>query len=110
MEFSILRSHFQCIDFHPLKLPELTNLSSAGVHHDGPAHTITLDMFTNDFYVLGFDLTPDTETDEEHISLPRQRNVHNEARFKKHYQNPSNAFCLLNTLDTLKSTTLGTLQ
>jgi hypothetical protein len=40
-------------------------------------------MFTKVFYVLGFDLTPDRQADEEHISLPRQGNVGNEARLKK---------------------------
>jgi hypothetical protein len=30
---------------------------------------INLEMFTKGFYILGFDLTPDREVDEEHISL-----------------------------------------
>jgi len=30
---------------------------------------ITLEIFTKGFYVLGFDLTPDREADEKHISL-----------------------------------------
>jgi hypothetical protein len=42
---------------------------------------ITLEMFTKVFYVLGFDLTPDREPDEEHISLPLQGYVRIEARF-----------------------------
>jgi len=29
---------------------------------------ITLEMFTKVFYTLGFDLTPDRQADEEHIS------------------------------------------
>jgi hypothetical protein len=33
--------------------------SSTGIHHDGRAHMIILQMFTNGFYVLGVDLTPD---------------------------------------------------
>jgi hypothetical protein len=49
---------------------------------------ITLEMFTKCFYVLGFDLTPDREPDEEHISLPRQRNVRVEACFKKSLPEP----------------------
>jgi len=44
---------------------------------------ITLEMFTKCFYVLGFDLTPDREDDEEHITLLRIENVRIEARFKK---------------------------
>ena len=54
---------------------------------------IALDMFTRGFYVLRFDLTPDRETDEEHISLPRQGNVRIEARFKKPLPEP--ATCIL---------------
>jgi len=57
--------------------------SSAGIHHDDRAHMITLEFSTKCFYVLGFDLTPYREADEEHISLPRQGNVRIEARFKK---------------------------
>jgi hypothetical protein len=52
-----------------------TLFSSTGIHHDDRAHMITLGMYTKGFCVLGFDLTPDRETDEEHISPPRQGNV-----------------------------------
>jgi len=38
--------------------------------------------------VLGFNLTPDREADEEHISLPRQGNVSIEALFKKPLPEP----------------------
>ena len=48
-----------------------TLLSSTGIHHDDRAHIITLEIFTKGFHILGFDLTPDREADEEHISLPR---------------------------------------
>ena len=64
-----------------------TLFSNTGIRHYYRAHMITLEMFTKVFYVLGFDLTPDREADEEHISLPRERNVSIEARFKNHYQN-----------------------
>ena len=57
--------------------------SSTGIHHVDRAHMITLEMFTKGFYVLVFDLTPGRESDEERITLPRQVNVHIEARFKK---------------------------
>jgi hypothetical protein len=60
-----------------------TLFSSTGIHHDDRGHMITLDMFTKGFYILGFDLTPDREGDEEHIRLPRQGNVRKEALFKK---------------------------
>jgi hypothetical protein len=54
---------------------------------------ITLDMFTNGYYILGFDLTPDREADEEHISLPRQGNVRIKALFKKPL--PESVTCIL---------------
>ena len=56
---------------------------------------ISMEMFTYGFYVLGFDLTPDLEADEECISLPRQGNVRNEARFKKPLSEP--VTCILYT-------------
>jgi len=43
---------------------------------------ITIEMFTKGFYIVGVDLTPDRESNEEHISLPRQGNVRIEALFK----------------------------
>jgi hypothetical protein len=49
---------------------------------------IRLEMFTKGFYILGFNLTPDREADEEHISLPRQGNVRVEALFKKPLPEP----------------------
>ena len=70
---------------------------------------ISLEMFTKGFYVLGFDLTPDREADEEHVCLIKEMCALRHA-LKNHYQNQSPVFCMLNSLDTLKSTTLGTLQ
>jgi len=49
---------------------------------------ITLQMFTKGFYVLGFDLTPDREADEDNKILPRQGIVRLEARFKKPLPEP----------------------
>ena len=45
-----------------------THISSTGVHHDDRAYMVTLEMFTKNFCLLGFDLTPDREADEEHIN------------------------------------------
>jgi hypothetical protein len=56
---------------------------STSIRHDVRAHMITLEMFTKGYYILGFDLTPDREADEEHICLPRQGKVRIEAHFKK---------------------------
>ena len=83
-----------------------TLFSSSGIHHDDRAHMISLEMFTKGFYLLGFDLTPDREADEEHISLPRQGYVRIEARFIK----LSRAFCIGNSQGTSKLTNPGTLQ
>jgi len=58
------------------------------LHHDDCAHMITLEMFTKGFYVLDFDLTPNRQADEEHISLPRQGNVRIVTRFKKPLPEP----------------------
>ena len=62
--------------------------SSTGIHHGDRAHMITLEIFTKGFCLLGFDLTPDREADEEHINLPRQGNMRIEARFKKPLPKP----------------------
>ena len=43
-----------------------TIFSCTGIYHDGRDHMINLEMFTKVFYVLGFDLTPDREADNEH--------------------------------------------
>ncbi len=56
---------------------------STTIHHDYRSHIITLEIFTRGFYVLGFDLTPDREANEEHISMPHQGIVRIEARFKQ---------------------------
>jgi len=70
-----------------------TLFSSTGIYHYDRAHIITLEMFTLCFYVLGFDLTPDREADEEHVSLPRQGNLRIEAHFKK--PRPEPVTCIL---------------
>jgi len=84
--------------------------SSTGIHHDDRAHTMTLAMFIQEFYLLRFDLTPDMEADEEHISLPRQGNLRIEARFKKPLPEPVPYILYAEFPDTLESTTLETLQ
>jgi hypothetical protein len=60
-----------------------TLFSSTGIHHGDRGHMITMEMFTKVFYILGFDVTPDREADEEHVSLLRQVNERIEARVKK---------------------------
>ena len=35
--------------------------SSTGIQHDVRAHIITLEKFTKGFYILDFDLTPESE-------------------------------------------------
>jgi len=70
-----------------------TLFSSTCIHHDDCAHMITLEVFTKGYYILGFDLTPDRDADEEHISFPRQGNVRIEARFKKPI--PESFTCIL---------------
>jgi hypothetical protein len=60
-----------------------TFFSSTGIHHDDRGHMITQEIFTKGYFILGFDLTPDREADEEHMSLPRQGNVRIETHFKE---------------------------
>ena len=72
-----------------------TLFSSTVIHHDDRAHMITLEMFTKGYNILGFDLTPDRDADEEHISLPRQGNMRIEARFEKPLPEP--VTCILCT-------------
>ena len=85
-----------------------TLFSNTGIRHYYRAHMITLEMFTKVFYVLGFDLTPDREADEEHISLPAKEMCALKHALKSHYQNLSLAFCMLNSRGTSKLTTPGT--
>jgi hypothetical protein len=59
-----------------------TLFSSTGIHHGDRAHMITIEMVTKGFYILGYDLTPDTEADKEHINLPRQGNLRIESLLK----------------------------
>jgi len=79
-----------CSSFFGAKGAYETLFSSTGIHHDDRAHIITLEIFTKGFYTLEFDLTPDREADEEHISLPRQGNVRIQALFKKTTARTSN--------------------
>ena len=69
--------------------------SITDIHHDDRAHTITKEKFTKSYYILGFELTPDRQADEEHISLPRKGNVRIEARFKNPLPEPIT--CILYT-------------
>jgi hypothetical protein len=71
MEFHILRNPSLWIALHPLELQQLTKYYFQLLVF---ITMIVLEMFTNGFYILGFDLTPDRETDE-HISLLRRGNV-----------------------------------
>jgi hypothetical protein len=60
-----------------------TLFSSTGIHYGDRGHMITPEMFTKGYFILGFDLTPDREADEDHMSLSRRGNVTLEARFKE---------------------------
>ena len=90
MEFSTLPSHSQWIALHPLELPELTKHYFQVVAYITMTVLISLplEMFTKGLYVLGFDVTPDSEADEENISLPCQGNVRIVARFIKPLPEP----------------------
>jgi hypothetical protein len=53
---------------------------------------ITLEMFTKFFYILGFDLRPDIQEDDEHICLPRRGNERIKALFKNSH--PETVTCI----------------
>jgi len=87
-----------------------TMFSSTCIHYDDHAHTIILEMFAKIFSILGLDLTPDREVDEEHICLPRQGNMRIQTQFKKALQEPVTCIFMLNFRNTSKSTALETLR
>ena len=80
-----------------------------GTHHDDRAHMITPKMFGKDFYVLGFDMTPDREADGAYINLLRLENAFIEARFKKTLPEPVTRILYANSQQISKSATLGKL-
>jgi len=84
--------------------------SNTGIHHVGRAHMFILEIFTEGFCVLGFDLTPNREADKEHIILPCQGKVNIETHFKKPLREHVRCIFLMKFLDTTKSTTPETLQ
>jgi len=84
-------------------------LSSTAIHQDDRTHMFTLEIFTKGFYILGFDLTPDREADEKHISFP----VREKCALRhgsKNAAEPVTSICMQNFLDTSKSTNLKTAQ
>jgi hypothetical protein len=89
MEFNIPRNFLLWIALHSLELQELTkHYFEVLVFITMIVLMITLEMFTKAYYILGFDLTPDIESDKQHISLPRQGIVRIEALFKKPLPEP----------------------
>jgi len=62
-----------------------------GIHYVGRAHMFTLEIFTEGFCVLGFDLTPNREADKEHIILPCQGKIRSENNLKNLCLNLSGA-------------------
>ena len=84
--------------------------SSTGIHHVERAHTITLEIFTNGFCVLGFDLTSNREADKEHIILPCQGKLVIEAHVKKQLPETNTCILMLNFLDIYRSTIPEKLQ
>ena len=61
MYVNVVQYHFEaftteCSSPHGVTRAYETHLSCTGIHHDDCAHMITLEMFTNCFYVSGIDL------------------------------------------------------
>ena len=84
--------------------------SSTGIYHVDRAHMITLEIFTNGFCVLGFDLTSNSEADKEDIFLPCQGKLGIEAHVKKQLPEPITCIFMLNFLDISRSKTPERLQ
>ena len=49
-----------------------TLFSSTSMHHENRFQMITLEILTNSFYILDFDLTSDRKADEENTRFARQ--------------------------------------
>nr|CAD7591474.1 unnamed protein product [Timema genevievae] len=59
-----------------------TLFSGLGIHHQKNRHLITRDMFNKGYFMLAFDLTPDTAGQDSHTSLHTEGNVRFELQFK----------------------------
>lgn len=59
-----------------------TLFSGTGIHHQNTGHMITEDMFGHGYFLLAFDLTPDSAGTESHSSIPKQGSVRFDLRFK----------------------------
>ena len=58
-----------------------TLFSGSGIHHGNAGIQITHDMFIKGYFMLLFDLTPDSAASEGHTSLPENGNIRIEAKF-----------------------------
>nr|CAD7424510.1 unnamed protein product [Timema monikensis] len=59
-----------------------TLFSGLGIHHQNNGHLITRDMFNKGYFMLAFDLTPDSAGQDSHTSLQTEGNVRFELQFK----------------------------
>nr|CAD7463335.1 unnamed protein product [Timema tahoe] len=59
-----------------------TLFSRLGIHHQNNGYLITREMFNKGYFMLAFDLTPDTAGQDSHTSLQTEGNVRFELQFK----------------------------
>nr|CAD7194727.1 unnamed protein product [Timema douglasi] len=59
-----------------------TLFSGLDIHHQNNGHLITRDMFNKGYFILAFDLTPDSAGQDSHTSLQTEGNVRFELQFK----------------------------
>jgi hypothetical protein len=65
-----------------------TPFEGSGIHHSNSELQITHDMYINCYFMLLFDLTPDTSASEGHTSQPDNGNIRVELRFAKPLPDP----------------------
>jgi hypothetical protein len=70
-----------------------TLFEASGIHHSNAGLQITHDMYVAGYFMLLFDLTPDTGVSEGHTSQPDSGNIRIELKFKTAL--PDAVTCLL---------------
>jgi hypothetical protein len=58
-----------------------TLFNGSGIHHSNSGLQITNDLFINGYFMLVFDLTPDSSASVGHVILPENGNIRIELKF-----------------------------
>ncbi|KAG8228390.1 hypothetical protein J437_LFUL003861 [Ladona fulva] len=57
--------------------------SGVGIDYADKGNQITMEMFAHGFFILAFDMTPDSSVNEDHISIANSGSVQIDAKFEK---------------------------